>query len=150
MKHSLFLAISALALAATSQPLFAAEADTPAPRERAAQRERAPARQAPQRAAPAQQSSSQSFTGSQAGGFGGGNTGGGGFADPPCQSTEGLNQFGCVPTGLNFSLRHSGATGGGVYQYMIPFGNFFVAGIMADVAASNLTASSSSSTSSPP
>jgi hypothetical protein len=148
MKRSLLLAISVLALTAVSQPLFAAEAETPAPRERAAparERQAAPARQraAPQQAA---QSGQSSWTGSQAGGFGGGNAGGGSFADPPCQSTAGLNSLGCVPTGLRFSLAHTGGTGGAVYQYLFPFGNYFVAGVLLDIAASNSTASSSFST----
>jgi hypothetical protein len=96
MKRRLLVATGVLALAAVSEPLFAAESETPAPIERAAPAaERAPARE---RAAPVQQrqaarttggqqqsqsSQTSSYTGVQAGGFGGGNAGGGGFADPP-------------------------------------------------------------------
>jgi hypothetical protein len=80
MKRSLVLAVSVLALAAVSKPLFAAEVETPAPSERAA-----PAAERTERARPArerqaarttggQQQASQtsSYTGTQAGGFGGG------------------------------------------------------------------------------
>jgi hypothetical protein len=103
MNRSLLVATSVLALAVVSKPLFAAEAETPAPTpseraapaagpsERAAPAaERAPARQrqaARQTGGQQQQSTSSqtsSYTGLQAGGFGGGNAGGGGFADHGC------------------------------------------------------------------
>ncbi len=137
MKRSLFLAISALALTAASQPLFAAEADTPAPRERAAQRERAPARQAarpaPQRAAPAQ--TSQSFTGSQAGGFGGGNAGGGGFADPVAFCGQFSSGLGCPSTQYAYDAsKKIQATGGGYYSYRIPLFGWAVIGVQGEVA----------------
>jgi opacity protein-like surface antigen len=101
MKRSLVLAVSVLALTAVSKPLFAAEAETPAPSERAA-----PAAERTERARPArqrqatrnggqQQASSQpsesSWTGSQVGGYGGGNAGGGSFADGPCLQPLGFN-----------------------------------------------------------
>ena len=112
MRRSILVATGVLALAALSEPLFAAESETPAPTERAppaaerapaperaapAPERAAPARQrqaaAPQRqaAAPQQSTSSQtsSYTGVQAGGFGGGNVGGGGFADPICLGNPG-------------------------------------------------------------
>jgi hypothetical protein len=112
MNRNLILTVGVLALTAVSKTLFAAEAETPAPTERAAPAaerapapteraapaaERAPAREraAPARqrqaAAPQQSTSSQtsSYTGVQGGGFGGGNVGGGGFADPVCLGNPG-------------------------------------------------------------
>jgi hypothetical protein len=147
MKRSLFLAISVVALTAASQPLFAAEAETPAPRERAAQRERAPARQAPQRAAPAQ--SQSSFTGSQAGGFGGGNAGGGGFADPICLNQFGGLNHGCTAAPFTHSLNKTGGVGGVVaeYKWAVPtgFGVGLVVGVLADLSFGKTTASGSQS-----
>jgi hypothetical protein len=170
MKRNLLLAISVLALTAASQPLFAAEAETPAPRERAAPAaERAPARErqaAPARAArnggtqqATQQSSSQpsqsTWTGSQAGGYGGGNAGGGSFADatPFCRlglgAFPGINPSGpsgpaCPPgPGLNFDLKGkvAGTGGASVETPKIPVGPVLV-GLVADVFFGNLTASS--------
>jgi opacity protein-like surface antigen len=97
-----------------SEPLFAAESETPAPTERAAPaaerapapaaerapaQERArPARQRTTQTQPRQQTSGQSvqqtWTGAQVGGFGGGNAGGAGFADPYCdQGHQGFFSF---------------------------------------------------------
>ena len=125
MKRSLILAVSVLALAAVSKPLFAAEAETPAPTEAAPTAAPTTERAAPTRARPAarqrqaaperqaapartttggqQQASNatSSYTGVQAGGFGGGNVGGGGFADPVCLGNEGSFGFPPVLGGLN-------------------------------------------------
>jgi len=124
MRRSILVATGVLALAALSEPLFAAESETPAPTERAppaaerapaperaapAPERAAPARQrqaaAPQRqaAAPQQSTSSQtsSYTGVQGGGFGGGNVGGGGFADPICLTGQGSSGQGSSFGGLN-------------------------------------------------
>src|SRR6516165_5473815 len=127
MKRNLILAVSVLALAAVSKPLFAAEAETPAPTEAAPTAAPTTERAAPTRARPAarqrqaaperqaapartttggqQQASNatSSYTGVQAGGFGGGNVGGGGFADPICLTSQGSNSgFGSsFPGGLN-------------------------------------------------
>jgi hypothetical protein len=149
MKRNLLLAISVLALTAASQPLFAAESDTPAPRERAApasarQARPAPVRQAPQRAAPASQTSS--FTGSQAGGFGGGNSGGGGFADPICSTQfTGVTSGGCAGSGFSHSLNKTGGTGGGVFEYKWAVSPWVVVGVMADLGFGKTSASSSQS-----
>jgi opacity protein-like surface antigen len=161
MKRSLVLAISVLALTAAAQPLFAAEADTPSPRERAAQRERAPAsqaaRQAPQRDAPAQ-SQSSSFTGSQAGGFGGGNAGGGGFADPVFLCGQGLNttfiglgsQPPCPGVPYTYPASHRiQATGGGYYSYSIPLFGWAVIGVQGEVAAGSIRSSNTQSNTHP-
>jgi len=157
MKRSLFLAVSVLALAAVSKPLFAAEAETPAPSERAAptteRTERArPARE--RRAAPARTTSGQqasqtsSYTGVQAGGFGGGNAGGGGFADPVCLGNNGqlrgLN-FGCTGAPFNQSLTKSGGIGGGNIQWTVPVTPWIVVGVVGDVTAGQTSASSSQS-----
>src|SRR6516165_2376665 len=123
MKRNLILAVSVLALAAVSKPLFAAEAETPAPTEAAPTAAPTAERAAPTRARPAarqrqaaperqaapartttggqQQASNatSSYTGVQAGGFGGGNVGGGGFADPICLTGQG--SFGSSFGGLN-------------------------------------------------
>src|SRR6516165_9576191 len=125
MKRNLILAVSVLALAAVSKPLFAAEAETPAPTEAAPTAAPTTERAAPTRARPAprqrqaaperqaaptrtttggqQQASNatSSYTGVQAGGFGGGNVGGGGFADPVCLGNEGSFGFPPVLGGLN-------------------------------------------------
>jgi hypothetical protein len=151
MKRHLILAISVLALTAVSQRLFAAEAETPAPRERAApaERERAPARErqarpAPQRAAPQQaaQSPSSGWTGSQVGGFGGGNVGGGGFADPICLNTVGLNN-GCTPAQFTHSLAKTSGVGGAVAEYKWALNPWVVFGVLADVSFGSVSASGS-------
>src|SRR5271166_368276 len=151
MKRSLFLAVSVLALAAVSKPLFAAEAETPAPSERAAptteRTERArPARErraAPARTTSGQQQASQtsSYTGVQAGGFGGGNAGGGGFADPTCLGNQGsispimmpggLNQ-GCTPAPFSQGLNQSGGIGGVSGQWTVPVTQWIVVGVVGD------------------
>jgi hypothetical protein len=46
-----------------------------------------------------------------------------------------------VPTGANFNLGKTGYTAGGAYQFLLPVGPYFVAGVLADVAASNSSAS---------
>jgi opacity protein-like surface antigen len=153
MKRTLLLAISVMALTAASQPLFAAEAETPAPRERApaAARERAPAaqRQArPAQAAPSQTSTS-SFTGSQAGGFGGGNVGGGSFADPIplCHDTFGpTTPFPCPAVPYNYSASHRvNGTGGAFYSYSIPLFGWAVIGLQGEVAFGSIRSSSTQS-----
>ena len=146
------LAISVLALTAFSQPIFAAEMETPAPTERAAPpaerepaarpaRERRPAaRTAPERIQTAQTSS---FTGTQAGGFGGGNVGGGGFAEPGAsQCFRDFSIFvspiaiGCVETPFNFDTRRTTGTFGAFYGYNLQYGAM-VYGIEVDVAYKN-------------
>jgi hypothetical protein len=146
MKRSLVLAVSVLALVAVSKPLFAAEAETPAPRERAApaaaQRQARPV----QRAAPSQQaaqSSTSSFTGAQAGGFGGGNAGGGGFADPVCLNSLGGLNNGCTAASFNHSLSNTGGIGGGVVQWTTAVTPWIVVGILGDLAGGKTTSSSS-------
>jgi len=153
MKRHFLLAISVLALTAVSQPLFAAEAETPAApaAERAApaaERERAPARRAARRA-PAQRQAAQSspnssFTGSQVGGFGGGNAGGGGFADPAtCPSLIGFYSFqpSCGNTVAPVSRSPVAASGGAEYAYSIPLGQYWVAGVAVDATGSGLNSS---------
>jgi outer membrane immunogenic protein len=152
LKHHFLLAISVLALTAVSQPLFAAEVETPAPAPAA---ERAPARQRPAQPArerapaqrqAAQQSPTSSFTGSQAGGFGGGNTGGGGFADPAyCGGLIGSFSNTCGNTFQNIS-RSTGFIGGAEYGYMFPIGGYWVAGFAADLSGSTLKASNTQTT----
>jgi hypothetical protein len=143
MKRHLLLAISVLALTAVSQRLFAAEAETPAPRERAPAAERAPARQA-QRAAPTQQAAqpSSGWTGSQVGGFGGGNVGGGGFADPICLNASGLNN-GCTPAQFTHSLAKTGGVGGVTGEYKWALNPWVVFGVLADVSFGSVSASGS-------
>ncbi len=151
MKRTVALAIGVLALTAASQPLFAAETETAAPRERAApaQRRAAPPARQPQRAAPQQQaaqpSQTSSYTGAQGGGFGGGNAGGGGFADPVCLTSLGGLNTGCTPALFNHSLNKTGGIGGGVLQYMVPVSPWIVVGIMGDLAGGKTTASSTQS-----
>jgi opacity protein-like surface antigen len=152
MKRNLLLAISVLALTAASQSLFAAEVETPAPRERAA-RQAQPARTAAQRAAPSQQgaqSSTSSFTGSQAGGFGGGNIGGGSFADPVALCNRGFNSVSggipCPAVPFNYDSSHKiYGTGGGFYSYSIPFYGWAVIGLQGEVAAGRIRSSSTQS-----
>jgi hypothetical protein len=160
MKRHLFLAIGAFALTAASQPLFAAEVETPALRERPAPAaERAPARERQarparernggQRAAQnggGQQASSQpsqsSWTGSQAGGFGGGNAGGGGFSDPEgtCFKGVGVNPGfippspgtpACPQTGIAFNQNKTAFTGGASYETPgLTYGNIIIKGVI--------------------
>jgi len=148
MKPTVALAISVLALTAASQPLFAAETETPAPRQRAAPAAERAAPAARQRAAPQQQASqssqTSSFTGTQAGGFGGGNAGGGGFADPVCLNTRGLSN-GCTAALFNHSLSKTGGIGGGVVQWTTAVTPWIVVGILGDLAGGKTTASSSQS-----
>jgi len=147
MKRSLFLAVSVIALTVVADQLLAAEAEAPAPSERAAPaaRERAPAREravqrAPQRAPVQRQAASQSpassFTGTQAGGFGGGNAGGGGNADP---AFCGFGQFdpGCGTSTQNIG-RKSGFLGGAELGQMFPIGGYFAAGWAVDVFGNTL------------
>jgi len=171
MKRNLFLAVSVLALAAVSKPLFAAEAETPAPSERAApaaERERAPARERAarqrvpaQRQAAAQSSQTSSYTGSQAGGFGGGNVGGGSFADPVNLCQGGLNavsssqsissqsissQPSCPGVPYNYSASHTvQGQGGGFYSYSIPLFGWAVIGVQGEVAAGSIRTSNTQS-----
>ncbi len=155
MKRSLLLAISALALTATSQQLIAAESETAAPQERAApaaERQRAaPARQlqrAPVQRQGAQSSQSSSFTGSQAGGFGGGNAGGGGFADPTFCGFSGIGfSPSCPPTTQNIPRSRVGFAGGAEYGYMFPLGPYAAAGFAVDVTGSTMKASNTQTTS---
>src|SRR5713101_6408982 len=142
MKRHLLLAISVLALTAVSQRLFAAEAETPAPRERAASERQA--RPAPQRAAPTQQAAqpSSGWTGSQVGGFGGGNVGGGGFADPICLNASGLNN-GCTPAQFTHSLAKTGGVGGVTGEYKWALNPWVVFGVLADVSFGSVSASGS-------
>src|SRR5271166_445966 len=143
MKHSLVLAVSVLALAAVSKPLFAAEAETPAPSERAA-----PAAERTERARPARQrqatrttggqqqvSQTSSYTGTQAGGFGGGNAGGGSFADPVCLNhLSGLNN-GCTAAPFNQSLTKSGkGRAGGVVQCTTAVTPWLDVGVLGDLS----------------
>jgi hypothetical protein len=143
MKRSLVLAVSVLALTAVSKPLFAAEAETPAPSERAA-----PAAERTERARPArerqaarttggQQQGSQtsSYTGTQAGGFGGGNVGGGSFADPICLNRTGGLSNGCTPAPFSQSLAtSSGGRGGGVIQWTTAVTPWIVVGVLGDLS----------------
>ncbi len=159
MKRSLLLAISALALTATSQQLIAAESETAAPQERAApaaERQRAaPARQlqrAPAQRQAASQSQTSSFTGSQAGGFGGGNAGGGGFADPSwcghgVVSTPGAPAFSplCGTTTQNIG-KSTGALGGAEFGQMFPIGGYWAAGWAVDAQGSTLRSGNSQQT----
>ena len=163
MKRSLLLAISALALTATSQQLIAAESETAAPQERAPRRgtpaRTRPARAVSQRAAPqrpaAQSTQSSSFTGSQAGGFGGGNAGGGSFADPVALCQGGLSassglQPPCpgVPYTYPASHRIQG-TGGATYGYSIPLFGWAVIGVVGEVAAGSIRSSNTQSNTHP-
>jgi len=156
MKRSLLVATGVLALAAVSQPLFAAETETPAPIERAAPAaerapapaaERAPAQE--RRARPAQQrqavrntgqqpsqSQTSSYTGVQAGGFGGGNAGGGGFADPSFCGDRTFNPT-CGTTTQNIG-KNTGALGGLEIGQMIPMGGYWAWGWAVDAQASTL------------
>jgi Outer membrane protein beta-barrel domain len=167
MKGHLLLAISALAMSAVWQPLFAAEAETPAPREGApaAERERAPVRErAARERAPAQrqaaaQSSQSSYTGSQAGGFGGGNVGGGSFADPVNLCAQGLSpvsfsssqssqssQAICPGVPYNYSASHTvQGQGGAFYSYSIPLFGWAVIGVQGEVAAGSIRTSNTQS-----
>jgi hypothetical protein len=153
MKRHFLLTISVLALTAISQPLFAAEAEMPAP-ERAPAAERAPARQraarparerAPVQRQAAQSSPNSSFTGSQVGGFGGGNAGGGGFADPATcpNGVGGFYQFlqSCGTTIAPVSRSQVAASGGAEYAYNIPFGPYWVVGVAVDATGSGLNSS---------
>ena len=151
MRRSLILAISVLTLTASSEPLFAAEMETPgeraappsereraappAERERPARpaRERRPARTAPERTQTAQTSS---FTGTQAGGFGGGNVGGGAFADPICLTSFGLNN-GCTGAPFSQSLTKTGGRGGAVVQWTVPVTPWIVVGVLGDLSFGN-------------
>jgi hypothetical protein len=154
MKRHLLLAISVLALTAVSQPIFAAEVETPAAapapeRAPAAERERAarPARErAPvQRQAAAQSSPSSSFTGNQVSGFGGGNTGGGGFADPSfCGTSPGFSPS-CGLTVWDIG-RATGFIGGAEYSQHFALGPNWLWGWAADVSGSTLKASSTQTT----
>jgi hypothetical protein len=153
MKRHLLLAISVLALTAMSQPLFAAEAETPAASERAPAAERAPAREraerptrerAPVQRQAAQSSPTSSFTGNQASAFGGGNTGGGGFADPTwCGSSFSPS---CPLTTQDIS-RSTGFIGGLEYGYLFPIAPYWVAGWAVDIAGSTLKSSNTQTTS---
>jgi opacity protein-like surface antigen len=156
MKRSLLLAISVVALTATSQQIMAADLDAAVPRGRGPAAERAPAREravrpAPQRTAASQSAaSSSSFTGSQAGGFGGGNAGGGSFADPiafcgeffpsSSQSLSSSQSCPAVPVAYDFRRRIQGF-GGGYYSYSIPLFGWAVIGIQGEIAAGNIRAS---------
>jgi len=159
MKRGLILAISALALTATSRQLIAAESETAAPLERAAPaRERlAPVRQlqrAPVQRQAAQTSQSSSFTGSQAGGFGGGNAGGGGFADPAfCGDTlifgpQRVTLFDprCGNTTQPISRSPVAFSGGAEYGYMFPLGPYAAAGFAVDVTGSGMKTSGTQTT----
>jgi hypothetical protein len=148
MKRHLLLAISVLALTAVSQRLFAAEAETPAPRQRAAPERQA--RPAPQRAAPTQQAAqpSSGWTGSQVGGFGGGNVGGGGFADPICLSSgNGINtgglSNGCTPAQFTHSLAKTSGVGGATAEYKWALNPWVVFGVLGDVSFGSVSASGS-------
>ena len=159
MKRSFLLAVSVLALAAVSKPLFAAEAETPAPSERAApttaRTERAPParerRAAPTRTTGGQQQASQtsSYTGTQAGGFGGGNSGGGGFADPICLNhLSGLSN-GCTAAPFNQSLNKSGGRAGGVVQWTTAVTPWIVVGVLGDLSFGQTSATATQNNSYP-
>jgi opacity protein-like surface antigen len=109
MKRYFLLAVSIVTLTVASHQLFAAELETPAPREGAApaadraapaaRRERAPAperqaaptrRRAPVQPQVAARPSQANWTGAQVGGYGGGNVGGGGFSDPALTTRSGI------------------------------------------------------------
>jgi opacity protein-like surface antigen len=164
MKRRFLFAVSVLALSAGSQQLLAAEAETPAPPEKAApaaerpapaEERRAPARE--RRAQPVQQRAAQpqrptqpsqaSWTGSQAGGFGGGNAGGGGASDPFGVCAHGVSTGGpCPQSTFNFGQGgKTPGTGGVSFAYNIPLGNQFVIGLEGNVAGGKVTGSSSQS-----
>jgi opacity protein-like surface antigen len=168
VKSRFLLAVSVLALAAMSQQrLLAAEAETPAPTEKAApaaerpapaEERRAPARE--RRAQPVRQRAAQpqrptqpsqaSWTGSQGGGFGGGNAGGGGASDPFGVCAGGVNQSlsgsPCPQSTFNFGQRgKTPGTSGVSFAYNIPLGNQFVIGLEGNVAGGKVTGSSSQS-----
>jgi hypothetical protein len=153
MKRSLVLAVSVLALAAVSKPLFAAEVETPAPSERAA-----PAAERTERARPARQrqatrttggqqqaSQTSSYTGAQAGGFGGGNFGGGSFADPICLNRTGGLSNGCTAAPFNQSLTKSGGRGGGVIQWTTAVTPWIVVGVLGDLSFGQTSATATQS-----
>jgi hypothetical protein len=168
MNRSVILAISVLTLTAASQPLLAAESETPAPREGAAP---APERATPsarpaqrtqpvqqQRAAQQQQASqssqSSSFTGSQAGGFGGGNTGGGSFADPVNLCHDGFNEtfngISCTGAPYTYSAsRKVQGSGGGFYSYSVPLFGWAIIGVQGEIVGQRVNSSSTQSNTHP-
>ena len=161
MTRRFLLAVGVLALTAGSQQLFAAEAETPAPTERAAPAAERPAPARERRAQPARQRAAQpqrptqpsqaSWTGSQAGGFGGGNAGGGGASDPFGVCAGGVNQnsnggSACPQSTFNFGQGgKTPGTGGVSFAYNIPLGNQFVIGLEGNIAGGKVTGSSSQS-----
>ncbi len=160
MKRTLLGAIGILAFTAVSQPLFAADSETPAGRETAAPAaDRTPARQRQARPAQeptrqtyqtSQQTTQQSWSGSQVGGFGGGNVGGGGFADPVNLCHQGLDLgFGNIPCAgvpYNYSSPHGArASGGGFYSYSIPVLGWAVIGVQGEIVGQRVNSSSTQS-----